>query len=240
MFRTGHPTPRYPATITVELRRRLRLLEHHPHWPEPQIGWIPQTIWPLAVSAALLPCTRPELRGSMLSMVLAKLGSTARWTSICDDLALPANHANRIGGLLRYIPGTGHWPHVLDSLEQLMTLLQQHPPSIDYQAHRAHADQVDAFVTASPPHAASTPARGRPACWSGSCGNASPAATSPTHPTPCASTPPAPPTPRSAASWPSETPTSSTSSTGSCSGPCSRQGQPRGHRPPLSSPSGLT
>jgi putative transposase len=46
--------------------------------------------------------------------------------------------------------------------------------------------------------------------------------------------------PRSAASWPSETPTSSTWPTGSCSGPCRRRGQPRGHRPPLSSPSSLT
>ncbi len=29
-----------------------------------------------------------------------------------------------------------------------MTLLQQHPPPIDYQARRAHADKVDAFTEA--------------------------------------------------------------------------------------------
>ncbi len=98
MFRSGHPAPRYPATITVQLRRRLRLPDHHPHRPEPQISWIPQTIWPLAVPAVLIPCTRPGLRGTMLSMALAKMGSTASWTSICDDLALPTSHANRIGG----------------------------------------------------------------------------------------------------------------------------------------------
>jgi hypothetical protein len=148
MFRTGHPTPRYPATIKVKLRRRLRLPEHHPHRPEPQISWIPQTIWPLAVPATLIPCTRPELRGTTLSMALAKMGSTASWTSICNDLALPASHAHRIDGLLRYIQATGHWPDILASLERLMTLLQQHPPPIDYQARRAHADQVDAFTEA--------------------------------------------------------------------------------------------
>jgi hypothetical protein len=148
MFRTGHPAPRYPATITVKLRRRLRLPDHHPHRPEPQISWIPQAIWPLAVPAALTPCTRPELRGTMLAMCLAKMGSTARWTSICDDLALPASHANRIAGLLRYIKRAGHWPDVLASLERLMTLLQQHPPPIDYQARRAHAGEIDALTEA--------------------------------------------------------------------------------------------
>jgi hypothetical protein len=84
----------------------------------------------------------------MLSMALAKMGSTAHWASICHDLALPASHANRIEGILRYIQGVGLWPGVLASLEQLMTLLQQHPPPIDYQARRAHADQVDAFTAA--------------------------------------------------------------------------------------------
>ncbi len=148
MFRTGHTAPRYPATITVALRRRLRLPAHHPHRPEPRISWIPQTIWPLAIPAALIPCTRPELRGTMLSMALAKMGSTASWSSICHDLALPANHARRIDGLLRYIEHYGHWPGVLASLEQLMTLLQQHPPPIDYQARRAHANQIDAFTAA--------------------------------------------------------------------------------------------
>lgn len=147
MFRTGHPTPRYPATITVKLRRRLRLPEHHPHRPEPQIGWIPQTVWPLTVPAALIPCSRPDLRG-MLSMALAKMGSTAEWASICDDLGLPASHARRIEGLLRHITGVALWPEVLASLERLMALLQQHPPPIDSQARRAHAARVDAFTDA--------------------------------------------------------------------------------------------
>lgn len=148
MFRTGHPTPRYPATPTVKLRRRLRLPEHHPHRPEPGISWIPQTIWPLTVPAAVMSCTRPELRGTMLSMALAKTGSTASWTSICDDLALPANHAYRIEGALRYIQGVGLWAEALASLERLMTLLQQRPPPVDYQARRAHADQIDVFTEA--------------------------------------------------------------------------------------------
>lgn len=148
MFRTGHPAPRYPATITVELRRRLRLPDHHPHRPEPPISWIPQKIWPLAVPAALIPCTRPGLRGTMLAMCLAKMGSTAPWASICDDLALPASHANRIGGLLLYIRRAGHWADVLTSLERLMTLLQQHPPPIDYTRRREHTDQADAFADA--------------------------------------------------------------------------------------------
>lgn len=161
MFRTGHQAPRYPATITVKLRRRLRLPEHHPHWPEPQISWIPQTIWPLAVPAALLSCTRPELRRTMPSMCLAKMGSAASWATICDDLALPTSHAHRIEGLLRYIQATGHWPDILASLEQLMTLLQQHPPPIDYRTRRAHADQIDAFTeaidTAQPLHPSPRP-----------------------------------------------------------------------------------
>lgn len=148
MFRTGHPAPRYPATITVELRRRLRLPDHHPHRPEPEISWIPQTIWPLAIPPGLIPCARPELRVTMLSMTLAKMGSTARWTSICDDLALPTSHANRIGGFLRYLRRAGHWPDVLASLERLMSLLQQHPPPIDYQTRRALAGDVDALTAA--------------------------------------------------------------------------------------------
>ena len=84
----------------------------------------------------------------MLAMCLAKTGSTARWAAIADDLGLPASHATRIGGLLRYVRRTGLWPEVLASLERLMGLLQQHPPPVDYTRRRAQADQADAFVDA--------------------------------------------------------------------------------------------
>jgi hypothetical protein len=76
MFCTGQAAPRYPGTITVELRRLLRLPDHHPHRPEPVMSGIPQTIWPLAVAAALIPCTRPELRGTSQGDLWRKRGVT--------------------------------------------------------------------------------------------------------------------------------------------------------------------
>ena len=54
-------------------------------------------------------------------------GPGLHWTTICDDLALPASHAIRIDGLLRHVQRAGNWPTILASLEQLMTLAPAAP-----------------------------------------------------------------------------------------------------------------
>ncbi len=148
MFRTGHPLPRFPATTTPDSRRRLRLPAHRPHWPEPDPAWIPQTLWWKAVPMVLADHAHSALVRSLLAMALAKTGSTHDWTTIAEELQLPASHADRIDRLIRYYDRRGSWPVRLAALERLMTGLQQHPPPIDYPARRAVGQNPDLLTAA--------------------------------------------------------------------------------------------
>lgn len=149
-FRTAHNAPRYPARQLDDPTsiRRLRLPEHEPRLPEPNPAWIPQTIWPLCVPAPLLGCTDPILRNSLLAMALAKIGNQDSWMKICQHLRLPATHATRIGSYLRHAQARGTWPAIHHSLDKLITVLQHHPPPIDYQQRRAIGSDVDLLTEA--------------------------------------------------------------------------------------------
>lgn len=145
MFRTAHHAPRYPARQLRDPKRirQLRLPEHEPRLPEPTPAWIPQAIWPLCVPEPLLGCTDPTLRNSLLAMTLAKIGNQDQWLTICRQLHLPATHANRIGTFLRRAQAHGTWPAIHTALDKLVTLLQHHPPPIDYQQRRAIGRDTD-------------------------------------------------------------------------------------------------
>jgi len=52
----------------------------------------------------------------MLAMALAKTGSIRNWTTITDDLHLPATYASRVTRLLRYLHRNDTWPTVLTAL----------------------------------------------------------------------------------------------------------------------------
>lgn len=150
-FRTGHPAPRYPTATTRKTRCRLRLPGHHPSWPEPDRGWIPQTLWWNTIPAPRLHQPDPvlrALRGSMLAMALARTGTTRDWDTIGADLHLPASHAHQIESWLADTRHTGTWPVLLTGLERLLTGLQQHPPPIDYPARRRVGDDLDQLVAA--------------------------------------------------------------------------------------------
>ena len=149
-FRTAQHAPRYPARHLDDPSniRRLRLPEHEPRLPEPNPAWIPQTIWPLSVPTPLLGCTDPALRNSLLSMALAKIGNQDTWMTICLQLNLPTTHATRIGSYLRHTHTRGTWPAVHAALDNLITVLQHHPPPIDYQQRRAIGRDVDLLTEA--------------------------------------------------------------------------------------------
>lgn len=97
-FLVGQPAHRYPGVTTPKTRRRLRLPEHHPSWPEPDPAWIPQTLWWNTIPAPLLDRLDPALRpvlGSLLVMALARTGTTRDWADVSADLHLPASHTDR-------------------------------------------------------------------------------------------------------------------------------------------------
>lgn len=150
MFRTAEQAPRYPAVKTHQQRdtRRLRLPEHQPRLPEPNLAWIPQSIWPLCVPEPLLHCTDPTLRDTLLAMALAKIGNHAQWAAITGQLRLPATHANRIGTYLRYLQARGTWPAIHRALDNLMIRLQQQPPPIDYHQRRLIGRDTDLLTEA--------------------------------------------------------------------------------------------
>ncbi|MFZ1412160.1 MAG: TniQ family protein [Micropruina sp.] len=150
MFRTAPHAPRYPAGQLDDPKtvRRLRLPEHEPRLPEPNPAWIPQTIWPLCMPTPLLGCTDPALRNSLLAMALAKIGNHDPWMTICSQLRLPATHANRIGTYLRYVQARGTWSAIHAALDNLITLLQHHPPPIDYQQRRVIGRDTDILIEA--------------------------------------------------------------------------------------------
>lgn len=136
VYRMGHPTPRYPVVTSRENRRRLRLPEHHPHWSEPNITWIPQTLWRTTIPDSLLGGTVNPLRNSMLAMLMAKMSNPGGFSTICACLDLPDGHADEVGGFIRQLQLSGSWPTVLAALDELMTALQREPPTIDYTARR--------------------------------------------------------------------------------------------------------
>ena len=161
MFRTGHPEPRYPTTLTPKNRRRLRLPDHHPYLAEPDGQRLPQLIWPDLVTAG--PWARATTSDrAVLAMALAKIGSTRTWAEIATDLELPPGTVTDVGSVLQRIERQGHWPAVLTILESLATQLQQQPAPIDYAARRQTGHDTAtlrrALELAATTHPTSTPA----------------------------------------------------------------------------------
>ena len=147
-FRTGHPAPRYPTTTTPKTRRRLRLPEHHPNWPEPDPAWIPQTLWWNTIPPSLLRQPDQALHKSLLAMALARTGTTRDWAEIGAALGLPTEHVDRIDTYLDHLEQIGAWSAVLGGLDRLMTGLQRHPPPIDYPARRQVGNDVSLLTAA--------------------------------------------------------------------------------------------
>jgi len=100
------------------------------------------------VPAVLADHAHSALVRSLLSMALAKTGSTLDWTTIADHLQLLATHAHRIGRLIAHLDRQGSWPVLAAALERLTTGLQQHPPPINYPARRAVGHNLDLLTAA--------------------------------------------------------------------------------------------
>lgn len=148
MFRTGHPEPRYPATLTPTNRRRLRLPDHHPYQSEPDGRRLPQLVWPdlLPDQFADRPSRRSTLvRRAVLAMALAKVGTTRTWAEIATDLDLPPTLATDVGAVIHQIGRQGHWPATLATLDTLASRLQAEPAPIDYAARRYAGRDVAAM-----------------------------------------------------------------------------------------------
>lgn len=142
-FRLSHPVGRYPATLTPDLRSRLRLPEHRLVRPERGDAWFPQVLWPDAVPAAARGDRCSLLHRTCLAMALAKLGSDRSWGEIAQTLDLPATMANSIGTVLQSWVRAGTWPRLLTELDALLMRLQADPSPIDYPARREIGRDID-------------------------------------------------------------------------------------------------
>lgn len=144
-FRLSHPVGRYPATLTPDLRSRLRLPEHRLVRPERDDRWFPQCLWPDAIPHEVGAGSASPLHRACLAMALAKLGSGRNWIDIADTLDVPATMANSIGAVLQSWIRSGVWPTLLASLDALLSQLQLRPPPIDYLLRREIGREIDLF-----------------------------------------------------------------------------------------------
>ncbi|MFT4163937.1 MAG: TniQ family protein [Microlunatus sp.] len=142
-FRLSHPVGRYPATLSPELRSRLRLPDHRLVRPERDDAWFPQLLWPDAVPAAAGGDRCPVLHRACLAMALAKLGSGRSWAEIAQTLDLPVSIAHSIGAVLQSWVRAGTWPDLLAELDTLLVRLQKAPPPIDYRLRRELGQDID-------------------------------------------------------------------------------------------------
>lgn len=142
-FRLTHPVGRYPATLTPDLRSRLRLPEHRLTRPERDDAWFPQVLWPDAVPNAAGGDRCSLLHRTCLALALAKLGSGRSWGEIAEVLDLPATMANSIGAVLQSWVRGGVWPGLLTGLDALLARLQKDPPPIDYRVRREIGRDID-------------------------------------------------------------------------------------------------
>jgi hypothetical protein len=142
-FRLSHPVGRFPATLTPDLRSRLRLPEHRLIHPERDDQWFPQCLWLDAIANTGLDQTASPLHRACLAMALAKLGTGRGWADITDTLNLPATMANTIGSVLQSWVRSGTWPTLHATHDALLSQLQISPPPIDYQRRREISKDLD-------------------------------------------------------------------------------------------------
>lgn len=142
-FRLSHPVGRFPATLTPDLRGRLRLPAHRLVRPEHDDRWFPQCLWPDVIATTAGDQAASPLHGACLAMALAKVGSGAGWTDIANTLGLPATMANNIGAVLQSWVRAGTWPARLAALDTLLSQLQVNPPPIDYRQRREIGQDLD-------------------------------------------------------------------------------------------------
>ncbi len=127
-FRLSHPVGRFPATLTPDLRSRLRLPEHRLVRPERDDPWFPQSLWPDVIADVVGDQSASPLHRACLAMAFTKVGSGLGWADIADILNLPATMANSIGAVLQSWVRSGTWPALLASLDALLSQLQVAPP----------------------------------------------------------------------------------------------------------------
>ncbi len=142
-FRLSQPVGRFPATLTPDLRSRLRLPEHRLVGPERDDRWFPQCLWTGAIANTVGDQETSPLHRACLAMALAKVGSGSRWAGIADTLSLPATMANSIGAVLKSWVRSGAWPTLLASIDALLSQLQVDPPPIDYRRRREIGQDIN-------------------------------------------------------------------------------------------------
>jgi hypothetical protein len=135
-FRLSQPVGRFPATLTADLRSRLRLPEHRLLRPERDDRWFPQCLWPGAMPDTGGDLEASPLHRACLAMTFAKLGSGSGWADIANTLSLPAAIPTNIDAVLQSWVRSGSWPTLLGTLDALLGQLQVLPPPIDYQQRR--------------------------------------------------------------------------------------------------------
>jgi hypothetical protein len=142
-FRLSHPVGRFPATLTPDLRSRLRLPDHRLVRPERDDQWFPQCLWPGAIADTGTGPEASPLHRACLAMAFAKVGSGSGWADIADALDLPATIATIIGAVLGRWDRSGTWPTLLASMDALLSQLQVSPPPIDYRRRREIGRDID-------------------------------------------------------------------------------------------------
>lgn len=147
-FRTAHLIPHYPANLTKKLTIDSVLPELSlTNLQEIPYSSIPQALWPEALPPELRYLTHDAKHHHMLSMCLAKVGSTRKWGEITAGLELPHSLSTAMSGLWRILDNNNHWPLLRATLDQLATQLLDQPPPIDYTRRRRLAQTITDAAT---------------------------------------------------------------------------------------------
>lgn len=148
------------ASLAPTLQLTCRIANDRPRYPtngpvgsdptaarpgELRLAWIPQVLW----DGALPGHEHTDgLDRAVVSMLLARLGSTRSWQHIAVEMLLPAAFRTRPPARLRTLKKTGQWPDALKELDDFAEQLAQEPPPIDYQRRRRLCADGDSVLAA--------------------------------------------------------------------------------------------
>lgn len=138
-FRTGGPIPLHPSVLISHA-----ITTHHgdsiaagtpTHLPA---HFVPQVIWP-SVQAILPRTTRQNTAafGVASAMVLVRCGTFTRWKIVAARLEVPVTMIAGVRAQLARQRSAGTFDSYLSTLDQVLTVLIETPPPINY-ARRRH------------------------------------------------------------------------------------------------------